>query len=206
MSQSLVTIATYWNPTDARLARMYLEAAGIRSVLQNEHSVTMNWLEIANASRGVQLQVDSADVDVAIEVLERKSTPADEIGDEWDTLPETTREEEEEPSTEVTAITPVGPDVDDEKYAPLNQRELRIKRAFVTSIVGLMFLPLEFYATYLLGVSLISKESVCPSVRQTAIKAAIINGAVLLVYFLFAWQCSQYELDPFEELFYSLFG
>ena len=206
MSPSLVTIATYWNPVEARLARMYLEAAGIRSILQNEHSVTMNWLEIANASRGVQLQVDSSDVDAAIEALERKSPQTEEIGDEWDTSAETITEEAEEPTAEVTPTTPVSQEVDDEKYAPLNLREQRIKRAFVTSIVGLLFLPLEFYSTYLLGVSLISEEPVRPSLRQTARKAAIINGAVLLAYFLFAWQSSQYGSDPFEEIFYSLFG
>ena len=31
MSQSLITIGTYWDVTEARLARIYLEAAGIRS-------------------------------------------------------------------------------------------------------------------------------------------------------------------------------
>ena len=206
MSQSLVTIATYWNPTEARLARMYLEAEGIRSLLQNEHSVTMNWLEIANASRGVQLQVDPADVDAAMEVLERKSLQTEEIGDEWDTPPETTSEEDEEPTAEATPPAPVRPEVDDEKYAPLNMREQRIKRAFVTSIVGLLFLPLEFYSTYLLGVSLISEEPVRPSLRQTARQAALINGAVLLAYFLFAWQSGQYGLEPFQEIYYTFFG
>lgn len=192
MSQSLVTIATYWDPTEARLARMYLEAAGIRTTLQNEHSVTMNWLEIANATRGVQLQVVSTDVDAAMEVLERKSPGTEEIGDEWDTPQEVTNEEGEEPTEESTPSPQVSREVDDEKYAPLNQRELRIKRAFLTSILGLCFFPLEFYSTYLLGVSLISKEPVRPSLRQTAIKAAIINGFSQLVYFLIAWQFSQH--------------
>ena len=205
MSPSPVTIATYWDPVEARLSRMYLEAAGIRSILQNEHSVTMNWLEIANASRGVQLQVDSADVDAAIEVLERKSPGTEEIGDEWDTPEETALEEEEEPSEEATPTPPVSPELDEEEYGPLNLREQRIKRAFVTSIVGLMFLPLEFYSTYLLGMSLNSTEPVRPSLLMTACKAALVNGAVLLVYFLFAWKCSQYGLNPFEEIFYSFF-
>ena len=160
MSESLVTICTYWNSTEARLARMYLAAAGIRSILQNEHSVTMNWLESANASRGVQLQVDSTDVDAAIEVLERKSPPTEEIGDEWDIPAETTLEEGEEPTAEATPTTPVRSEVDDERDAPLNQRELRIKRAYVTSILGLMFWPILFYATYLLGLIAISREPI----------------------------------------------
>ena len=192
MSQSLVTIATYWDPTEARLARMYLEEAGIRAILQNEHSVTMNWLEIANASRGVQLQVVSEDVDAALAVLEQKSPETEEIGDEWDTPQEVTLEEDEEPIEESSPSHPISPEMDDEKYAPLNQRELRIKRAFLTSILGLCFFPLEFYSTYLLGVSLISQEPVRPSLLQTARKAAIINGAVLLVYVMFAWQFSQH--------------
>ena len=192
MSQSLVTIATYWNPVEARLARMYLEAAGIRSILQNEHSVTMNWLEIANASRGVQLQVDSADVDAAIEVLERKSPGVEEIGNEWDTPEETMLEEEEEPTSEVTTTTPDRPEVDDEKYAPLNLRELRIKRAYLASILGLGFTPIEFYATYLLGLVAISDEKIRPALHKTVWRAVAINGFVIGILFLLARMLAWY--------------
>ena len=192
MSPSLVTIATYWDSTEARLARMYLEAAGIRSILQNEHSVTMNWLEIANASRGVQLQVDSADVDAAIEVLERKSPGVEEIGNEWDTPEETMLEEEEEPTSEVTTTTPDRPEVDDEKYAPLNLRELRIKRAYLASILGLGFTPIEFYATYLLGLVAISDEKIRPALHKTVWRAVAINGFVIGILFLLARMLAWY--------------
>ena len=206
MSQSLITIATYWDVTEARLARIYLEAAGIRSVMQNEHSVTMNWLEFANTSKGVQLQVDSADVDAAIEVLEQKSSVVDEIGDEWNTREEVPEEENQERVEPEVLLRQSESVQDEEKYAPLNPREQRIRRGYITAVVGLMFLPLEFYSTYLLGVSLLSEEPLRPAIRQKARQAFLINGFVLLAYFLFAWQCSEYGYDPFSGIYESLFG
>lgn len=68
-----------------------------------------------------------------------------------------------------------------------------------------MFLPLEFYSTYLLGVSLLSKEPLRPAILQKARHAFLINGCVLLAYFFFAWQCGQYEYDPFSWVYYTLF-
>ncbi len=206
MSQSLITIGTYWDVTEARLARIYLEAAGIRSVLQNENSVTMNWLEFANTSKGVQLQVDAADVDAAIEVLEQKSPRADEIGDEWDTHEEDPEEENEERVEPESLLRQNESVLDEEKYAPLNPREQRIQRGYLTAIVGLMFLPLEFYSTYLLGVSLLSADPLRPAIRRKAQHAFLINGFVLLAYFLFAWQCSEYGYDPISGIYESLFA
>jgi hypothetical protein len=197
MSQTLVTIATYWDSTEARLARMYLEAAGIRSILQNEHSVTMNWLEIANASRGVQLQVDSADVDAAIEVLEQKSPGTDEIGDEWNTPPEITLDEGEAPTAESAPYPPLSPEVDDEhiddrEHAPLNLREQRIKRADVTSILGLVFWPILFYATYLLGLIAISKEPIRSTLHKLIWRAVAINGFMMGLLYLTAFMLNWY--------------
>ncbi len=205
MSQSLVTIGTYWDVVEARLAKIHLEAAGIRSVLQNEHSVSMNWLEFANVSKGVQLQVDSGNVDAAIEVLEQKSPAGDEIGDKWNTHEEIAEEVGEEPIDPEPAIRQDESSNDEEKYAPLNSREQRVQRGYLTAIVGLMFLPLEFYSTYLLGVSLLSDEPLRPTIRQKAGRAFLINGCVLLAYFLFAWQCSEYGYDPISGMYESLF-
>lgn len=207
MSQSLITIGTYWDVVEARLAKIHLEAAGIRSVLQNENSVSVNWLEFANVSKGVQLQVGAADVDAALEVLEQKSPAVDEIGDEWNTHEESVEDEDDEEHHEPeTHSVPLESANTEEKYAPLNPREKRIRRGYLTANIGLMFLPLEFYSTYLLGVSLLSKEPLRPAIRQQARLAFLMNGSVLLAYFLFAWQSSQYGYDPFSAIFYTLFG
>lgn len=209
MSQTLITIGTYWDVVEARLAKIHLEAAGIRSVLQNENSVSMNWLEFANMSKGVQLQVESADVDAAIEVLEQKSPAVDEIGDEWDTHGESTGDDDDDDEKEREPETLTGSfdtTTVEDKYAPLNAREKRIQRAYLTAIVGLMFVPLEFYSTYLLGVSLLSEEPLRPALRRKARLAGLVNGSVLLAYFFFAWQCNQYGYDPFSGIYEALWG
>ena len=207
MSSTLVTVGTYWDPVEARLARIHLEAAGIRSVLQNEHSVTMNWLEFANASQGVQLQVDAADVDAAMEELERKWSESDEIADEWDTSEEIVSAEEDESLIEMDqSPTDSAKGIDGEKYNSLNDREKRIRRGYLAAIMGLLFVPFEFYSTYELGVSLLSEESIRPSLRKTARNAFLINGGVLLAYFLFAWQCSRYGINPVWGMCQTLLG
>ncbi len=187
MNPVLVTVGTYWDPVEARLARIHLEAAGIGSILQNEHSVTMNWLEFANASKGVQLQVDPADADAALEVLERKSPESNEIGDEWEagTFEELPGEEPitEEPS-KLTAVTDCSGG--EEANQPLNERELRVIRAYRTAILGLGFAPLQFYAMYLIGLVAISDEPIRPALHWSLGVAIMINVFVLSLLFMVA--------------------
>jgi len=196
MSRSLVTVATYWDPVEARLAKIHLGSVGVRSVLQNENSVTMNWLEFANASKGVQLQVNKPDVDLAMDVLERRTSGVDEIGDEWKVTPDCAGHGELESPAEPESFELDAPD-----DAPWNAKELQIQRAYVTAILGLLFLPLEFYATYQLGVSMLSDDPVRPTLFKTARRAIAINVVVLLAYFTFAMQCSKYGSDPTSSIF-----
>lgn len=207
MHPVLITVGTYWDPVEARLARIHLEAAGIRSVLQNEHSVTMNWLEFANASKGVQLQVDPADVEEAINELERKSPDSDEIGDEWEAGSSEINDEEDQHFVEgVDLAEDAYPQETAKDSAPLNLREQRIERAYLTAVFGLVFLPLEFYSTYLWGVSLISDEPIRPMMRTLERQAIVFNVLVLLMYFLFALQSSQYGIDPASSMYDSFFA
>lgn len=192
MSQSLVTICTYWDAVEARLAKVYLEQAGIRAVLQNENAVTMDWLAFANASKGVQLQVETSDVVSAIEVLERKSPQTEEIENEWDTPEETTTEEDEATPQESVSSPPLSPEVDDEKYAPLNLREQRIERAYLASKIGIVFSPVVFYATYLLGLVAISEEPIRSTLHKLIWRAVAINGFMMGLLFLAAYLLNWY--------------
>lgn len=188
MSRSLVTIGHYWNSVDARLARIHLEAAGIDSVLQNEHSVTMNWLEVANASRGVQLQVDETNVEAALRVLEEKVPPSEEVGNEWNTE-HTTGENEQ-------AEEPSGEPIDDPEYAPLNRREQFIQRGYIAAMLGILFLPLEFFAFYQLILTVFMKEPLRPSVRRKSRHAWITIVLVTLAYLLFLAQTTGHIPPP----------
>ncbi len=65
---SLVTVATYMQPLEARVALTRLEESGIEAFLADENLVTMNWAW-SNAVGGVKLQVHGGDATRAGEVL-----------------------------------------------------------------------------------------------------------------------------------------
>ena len=65
-----VTIGTFWNASEAHLARLRVEAEGIDSVLLDEFLVATDWL-YANAAGGIKLQVPQADEVRARDLLAR---------------------------------------------------------------------------------------------------------------------------------------
>ena len=75
---SLVTVATFTKSAEAHLRRLALQQAGIKAFLQDEHFSDVNFWGMANAIGGVKLQVDPADVELALRVLnEAEGRPAD---------------------------------------------------------------------------------------------------------------------------------
>lgn len=201
MSRSLVTIGHYWNSVDARLARIHLEAAGIDSVLQNEHSVTMNWLEVANASRGVQLQVDEADVEAAMRVLEEKVPPTDEAGNPWASEPAHGEvppdgASSDDPNSHLDDTSTDDASTDDREYTSLNQREHLIQRGYIAAMLGILFLPLEFFALYQLIPTLFMKEPLRASIRRKSHHAWITIGLVTLAYLMFVAQVTGHIPAP----------
>jgi hypothetical protein len=73
MTNKLVTIRNFTYGSDpeseAELARIKLEANGIRCFLAGKNFVSMYWL-LSAADRGVKLQVRESDVEKALEILE----------------------------------------------------------------------------------------------------------------------------------------
>src|SRR5215469_11424382 len=70
MPEDLVTIASYPNAAEAGVARLALEAEGIKSYLADEGLVTNVWL-LDNAVGYVKLQVAASDAEAAQVVLGR---------------------------------------------------------------------------------------------------------------------------------------
>ena len=66
---SLTTIRTFDNYVTAHIIKAKLETEGIRCVLIDENTVTMQW-HIANAIGGIKLKVANADVAHANHILE----------------------------------------------------------------------------------------------------------------------------------------
>jgi predicted RNA-binding Zn-ribbon protein involved in translation (DUF1610 family) len=62
------TVATYWNPTEAHIARLKLESEEIDCIIFDENIVATQWIW-ANAVGGVKLQVPEEDLIRARQML-----------------------------------------------------------------------------------------------------------------------------------------
>src|SRR5688572_27420778 len=76
-----VTVATFWKPTDAQLARIKLESEGIDVVILDENLIATDWL-MANAIGGIKLQVPEPDAAAAGALLAGSRAAARPVSDE----------------------------------------------------------------------------------------------------------------------------
>lgn len=70
-----VTVASYWNPSEAHIARLKLESEEIDCVIVDENLVATQWLW-ANALGGVKVQVPEPDASRAVSLLETTAAKA----------------------------------------------------------------------------------------------------------------------------------
>jgi hypothetical protein len=84
MNDTLVTVATFWNPMEANLVRNRLEAAGLQAFLESAESVNMAWY-LTNAFGGIKLQVGEEDAETALAILAEEASsgpsPSDHPGE-----------------------------------------------------------------------------------------------------------------------------
>ena len=76
MSDRLVTVATFWSPVEANMARNRLTDGGIKSILSDETCLDLAF-HLVNAIGGVEFQVWEQDAEAALELLERHGTQTD---------------------------------------------------------------------------------------------------------------------------------
>jgi hypothetical protein len=171
VSDNLVTVATYTEPTQAHLAKQHLEEEGVRCYLADDSTTGMDWL-LGNAIGWIKLQVMENDAERATGILLRLS-PGDQA--------------EEPPSTAITEAGPRGepPPPREEEEEPENERSKQATRAFRAALLGLFFCPVEFYATYILVDVWGSDEPLDDRARRHATYASLINvpfmAAVVLI-------------------------
>src|SRR5262245_51488297 len=106
MSNQLTTIATFWNPVEANLARARVEDAGVEAALADEGVAGVNWL-LTSAVGGIKLQVREGDAERALEILAEVASPQAEAP----------TSAEAEPPTEATEAA------EEEREEPLTRRE-----------------------------------------------------------------------------------
>ena len=91
MADKLVTIATFWEPWEAHLAKDKLSDAGINCFLSGENFVATYWL-LAGADRGIKLKVAEPDAPEAVKILE--ADEKEEIKETADSSPDGQEENE----------------------------------------------------------------------------------------------------------------
>lgn len=82
----LVTLRTFENYVTAHIVKSRLEAEGIACVLQNEHTIVMQW-PIASANGGIRLEVaecDCATAEHVLEVIEQEALAVQSTIGFWD--------------------------------------------------------------------------------------------------------------------------
>jgi hypothetical protein len=126
MSEVRVTIASFRQAVDAARARDRLQQAGIKSFLAGQPTLVATLPAPAGAGTfGLQV--------AALDAAEARHLLDDLV---------------ESGSAPSSAKEPVAQDLDEER--PLSARSQNAKRAFRAAIIGLLFAPMELYASWLL--------------------------------------------------------
>lgn len=76
--KKFITIATFNEPLQARLAKIKLNEESIKCFLSGENFAATYWL-LSGADHGVKLQVKNNDVEKAIEILENNQVSSEQI-------------------------------------------------------------------------------------------------------------------------------
>jgi len=161
MARELVTVARFDIPANAYIARNALEEEGIRSVLQDEQLVAMDYL-LNLAVGGIKLQVWDEDAERAVAVLEG--------------LPPAVREPE---TAEPNAVS----------QSRDNARDRYAQRAIWATLWSILVASVVFYLAYLLLMALFSEGTLTGARRWGVWVAALVTPVVMglsLVWFLVA--------------------
>ena len=161
MSDRLITIATFQQPVEAAMAQNFLDSEGIPSTLLDETTIATGWM-LAGALGGIKLQVPAEHVERAEFLLARIHEGKDD--------------DEELPPLESTAIATreIAEDLEAEREdrEPINQLADKL---FRSTIFGLIFWPLQFYAIYLMSEIHACEGKVSPERRWKVWTSIVLN-------------------------------
>lgn len=183
MGKRLVTIATFDQPAQARLAKNALDEEGIQSAISDENLVAMDWL-LSNAVGGVKVQVWEEDADRAVAVLERRFGEHGEGLGTAVSPAELAAAAEAAPPDEGEEPPPPADPGESDVIPPPSEREEYARRLVFTSIIGLVFPPVAAYAVYLLLNALFAEGGLSSRGRLN-LGLGILMTLVTVVWFPF---------------------
>ncbi len=168
MSDDLRTVARFASPADAAMARNALEAAGIRTAIADEYTLTTDPL-LHGALGFIKVQVRAADLERAEAVLaDREHLPPDVLTDAALA------------AGDADAESPPEHDEADE-FPPESEGERLVNYAYRASLMGLLACPplLHVYSLFLLLRVALFHGELPPAANRRFYAAFLIDAAVL---------------------------
>ncbi|KZL49250.1 MULTISPECIES: putative signal transducing protein [Cyanophyceae] len=158
MVNSFVTVATFTNSLEANLAKQRLEAEGVKCLLLNESTVNVAW-HLSVAVGWIQLQVPEVNVDLA------KSILVSEL------------------DYESSSNSDIEQDDEDDDFPITSWADKTADRAFITSVISLIFvfLPIQLYSLWLLLSILISRQNISENRYIKVIVALLLDLLSLFI-------------------------
>ena len=196
----LVTVATYYESTQARIALNMLHSEGVNAVLENEAFLQNIWW-LGEVVGQIPLKVAECDVEQACSILQQKPTVdltelkrlAMEARPQEDEAPallkrfyaDSDEDEIEEDLSGAVDAEDDGDGLDDTvAESDLNARELLVNRACRGSLVTILFMPLALIVTYILFRIMLSEQPLRPKYRKRLIWACLLHAPSLLIILL----------------------
>jgi hypothetical protein len=174
MSDRLITIATFQQPVEAAMAQSFLDSEGIPSTLLDETTIATGWM-LAGAIGGIKLQVSAEHAERAEFLLVRIQEAKDD---------------DELPPLDHTAIATreIAEDLEAERAdrEPINQLTDKL---FRSTVFGLLFFPLQFYALYLMSEIHACDGKVSPE-RRWKIWASVLLNIPLMALMIVPLFCA----------------
>lgn len=179
MARELVTVARFDIPVKAHIAQNALSAAGIRSVIQDEEILAMDFL-LNLAVGGIKVQVWEEDAERAAAVLQGQSAEAAPPGSEREPASAGRLTPEADDESDELARSPDEEPVPDIHPAD-NARDRYAVRALWVGLCSVLILPLAFYTAYLLLMAAFSEGKLTLAPRWAVAIAALLTPVFMLL-------------------------
>ena len=194
----LVTLASYYEPTQAWIAINELKAEGIHAVLENEALLQNVWI-LGQAVGHLRLCVLETDQDRAKQILADRPTidasdlvtmaveavPDEESKPIFQNFYKYVPDDDSDPYAEATAVDLSEGIKSTDREVELNEREKLIERAFRGAFVSFFFFPLSVFVTIVLFRIMLKEEPISSMFRKKLFWAFMINLPLFLVVLLF---------------------
>jgi len=167
MTDDLVLVAEFFNPTDAHLLRAELEAHGIEVRILDNHAAGL-----LQAAAGARVMVYQDTLEAALEILNEGTVGVD-LDSENVYADQDIFGDGEDESQSVDEASAAAEDTGKDEEQP--RADETLNRAFNAAVMGLLFFPLQFYSVFLMIKLLSMKDEIVTAKRWKMFVTPVLN-------------------------------